>query len=231
METKAKTTSDAKGQPKAGLEEKKIESLLNKQLNVFLINYFNYLALALAVVIFASGLFLFVYPRYKNFTAGNEKTEKNQQAEYAVKSDYLKAIRELKDSYRLIGETDRKKIEDMAPASDKVISLIPEIESIVLKNGAILNSIKIEESFKKQSSAKTDVGSGEKPVAGVFGELPKGIGYARAEISLSSVNYPVLKNLLKTFENNLRLLDVAKVDYDVENNRANFTIYSYYLLP
>ena len=66
--------------------------------------------------------------------------------------------------------------------------------------------------------------------AGIFEQLPEGVGLTKLEINLSSVNYPVLKNLLKAFENNLWLLDIAKVDYEAKENKAVLTIYSYYLL-
>jgi len=205
--------------------------LLKQRINNFLINYFNYLILALALIIFIAGLFLFIYPQYQEIANGNKTANKNLQSEYETQAGYLSAISDLKDSYELISSEDRKKIGSMVPESSQVNSLIPEIESIILKNGAVLNSIKTETAFKNQTNKTTEVASGEKtaPSAGIFEQLPPGVGLARTDISLSSVNYPVLKNLLKTFENNLRLFDISKVSYDVQKSEAVFTIYSYYL--
>lgn len=223
---------ETKDKPPVGGLEKKFDSLSEQRTNNLLINYFGYLTVALALIIFAAGLFLFAYPQYQEIVKDNETTKKNLQAEAEAKASYLNSIRDLKSSYQLISAADRKKIEDMVPARDKVISLIPEIESIVLKNGAVLNSIKITGGLKSQPKAKNEVDSGEKPElsAGVFEQLPEGVGLAKIEIDLSSVNYPVLKNLLRTFEDNLWLLDVVKVGFNVPGNKANFTIYSYYLL-
>lgn len=232
MEIKNKPPASEKDKSPAGGPEKTPDSLLKQRVNNFLIGYFSYLTLALSFIIFAAGLFLFIYPQYQQITKSDETAKKNLQAEHEAKYSYLSAIRDLKNSYQLISGADRKKIEDMVPVSNKVTDLIPEIESIALKNGVVLNSIKVKsEDTTSQSKAKTTVELGEKqePPAGIFGQLPGGVGQAKIEINLSSVNYQVLKNLLKTFENNLRLLDIAKIDYDVQENKVVFTVYSYYL--
>lgn len=213
-------------------DEKKSGDLLKQRVNNFLIGYFNYLALFLAFIILAAGLFLFIYPRYQEMAKGDETARKNLQTEHEAKYSYLSSIRGLKNLYQQVGAEERKKIVEMVPADNKVINLIPEIESIVLKNGAVLNSIKIEEGLKSTVKSKTTVESGEKPEqpAGIFEQLPAGVGLARIDVILSSVNYQVLKNLLKTFENNLRLMDIAKIDFNVQENKAVFAIFSYYLL-
>jgi len=227
-----KIKDDPLRQTAADGSEKKVNSLFKQRLNNFLINYFSYLILALSFIIFIVGIFLFIYPQYRAIAESNKTDNKILQAEYEAKDNYLSAIRDLKNSYQLISAADREKIESMVPNSDKSINLIPEIETIVLKNGAVLNYVKIEENIKDQSNLKVKGESGEtlaRP-AGIFEHLPQGVGLTKVEISLSSVNYSVLKSLLKTFENNLWLLDIAKVDYDAQENKAIFTIYSYYLL-
>lgn len=206
-------------------------SLLKQRINNFLIIYFNYLTLALAFIIFAAGWFFFIYPQYQAIAKGNETAKKKLQAEYETKYLYLSAIRDLKNSYQSISEAERKKIEAMVPIGNQAVNLIPEIESIVLKNGAVLNSIKIEPEFK-QSKKRSSVELGDKQElsAGIFDQLPEGVGLTKLEINLSSVNYPILKNLLKTFENNLWLLDIVGVDYNAKENKVVLIIYSYYLL-
>lgn len=211
----------------------KFNSLLKQRINIFLINYFNYLVLVLALVIFAAGLFLFIYPPYQQIVKNGKTVEKSLQTDYETKAGYLRDVRDLKSSYQPISEANRKKIEDMVPVGNEVTGLISEIESMVLKNGAILNSIKVgSEDPKSQPKTETTVESGKKQesLAGIFEQLPAEVGLARIEINLSSVNYQVLKNLLETFENNLPLMDIAKLDYDVQGNKVVFTVYSYYLL-
>lgn len=234
---------EIKDQPLVGKQDKPLRqpaddgpgktanNLLKQRINNFLINYFGYLSLVLAFIIFVVGLFLFVYPQYQQLAKINETAKKSLQTEFEAKAIYLSAIRDLKNSQPPVSGADRKKIEEMVPVGDEVIGLIPEIESIVLKNGVILDSIRIEGDLKSQVKEKTKVGSGgeKKPSMGIFEQLPEGVGLAKIDINLSSVNYPVLKNLFKTFENNLRLFDIAKINYKVQENKAVFTVYSYYL--
>lgn len=222
-----------KGKAPVNESEKKTGDLLKQRINNFLIIYFNYLTLALAFIILIVGLFIFIYPRYQQITKSDETAKKNLQTEFETQSSYLSAIRDLKSSYQLISGADIKKIEEMVPVGSEAVNLIPEIESMALRNGVVLNSIKVEPADPaSQAKLRVSVDSGEKqePPAGIFEQLPAGVGLAKIEINLSSVNYPIFKNLLKTFENNLRLLDVAEVNYNVQENRAVFVIYAYYLI-
>lgn len=212
-----------------GEPEKKLDRLIKRRINIFLIDYFGYLNLLLAFIVFAAGLFFFIYPRYQKTIKGDETVKKNLQADYEEGRGYLEAVRELKKAYNSISVEDRKKIEAMAPAGYNNVELITDIESIALRNGVILNSIKIEEGLKSQARARIKVEPGEKTeaAAGIFEQLPAGASSVKMEIDLSSVSYPALKNLLKTFENNLRLFDIARVDYDAEKSRVIFTVYAY----
>lgn len=207
------------------------DSLLKKKINNFLINYFSYLAWVLFFIIFAAGLFLFIYPQYKELIKSDEAAKQKLQAEYEAKARELKAIRALNSSYQSISEADKKKVSEMVPADGKNVWLIPKIESIILKNGAVLKSIKVEENLKTEASAEDRFGLEEKTTAptGIFEKLPEGVGSVKLELSLSSVNYSVLKNLLKTFETNLQLFDIAKIDYNAGESSVDLVIYSYYL--
>lgn len=234
MEIKNKPLVGEKDKASIGGSEKKASSLLKQRINNFLIIYFGYLTLVLACVIFAVGLFLFIYPQYQQMVKDDEAANKSLQVQYETQSSYLSAIRNLRNSYQSISGVDREKIEKMVPVGDKIIDLIPEIESMALKNSVVLNSIKIEPNLKApsqtQAKAKVETGIKLEPPVGIFEQLPEGIGSAKIEINLSSVNYQIFKNLLKTFENNLRLLDTAKISYDVQENRVVLTLYSYYFI-
>lgn len=223
---------EIKDKPPAGETEKAANNLLKQRINIFLISYFSYLNLALVLIIFLAGLFLFIYPQYQRMVEGNETAQIGLTAEYEEKYNYLKDIRELKNSYGLISAEARKKIEDMVPAGGEVVGLIPEIELIVLKNGVILDSIKIASGdLGGQAKTKIIAETGKKPElpAGSFERLPEGAGRVKMEIKLSSINYLALKNLLKSLENNLRLLDISKLEYSAPENTAMVTAYAYYL--
>jgi hypothetical protein len=205
---------------------------LKQHINNFLINYFGYFILVWVLIVLTGGLFIFVYPLYQKTTGGEGAVEQRLQTEYDNQAGYLRKIGDLKKLYKSISEGDRKKIEVMVPANDKIVNLILEIESIILRNGAFLDSIKLESAgVKSQAGANLNPGENSGLLAGAFaGQLPDGVGSVKIEVNLSSANYYVLKNIIRALENNLRLLDIAEVNYGAADDEASLTIYAYYLL-
>jgi len=223
-----------KNSPAGGEENKKQAKLLKIKINGFLINYFSYLIFSLGIIILVAGLFILVYPKYQQISRANEEAENNLQIEYETKFNYLNFIRNLKKSYQSINDDEKAKIASMLPATRDTSIIITEVESIAVKNSAILTSIKIEPqsaggraNFKAELKAEPK--ENKEPPAGIFNELPQGIGLVKIEVNLSSVNYPILKNIIKAFESNLRLFDIAKISFNASENEALLNIYSYYL--
>ncbi len=227
---------ETKNNPPAGGEQKKqdekqkqVEFIKNK-INIFLISYFNYLALFLGVILLAAGLFVLAYPKYQQISKANEEAKNNLQIEYETKFNYLNSIRNLKKSYQSISDEDKAKIAGMVPAKRETGVIITEIESIAVRNSAILTSVKIEpEAAAGRTNLRVEPREDKEPPAGIFNQLPQGVGLIKIEVNLGSVNYPILKNIIKAFENNLRLFDVAKINFNASENTALLNIYSYYL--
>jgi hypothetical protein len=215
--------------PIGGEEDKKQAEVLKNKINKFLINYFNYFIFSLSVIILVAGFFILAYPKYKQISKDNEEAKNNLQAEYETKYNYLSSIRNLKKSYQSISDDEKAKIAAMVPATNDTSIIITEIESIAVKNSAILDSIKIESKSSGRTNLVVDSGESKEPPIGIFNELPQGVDSIKIEVNLSSVNYPVLKNIIKAFENNLRLFDVARVSFNSNGNKALLNIYSYYL--
>lgn len=214
---------EIKNYPLVGGEaNKKQAAVLKIKIDRFLIDYFNYLILALGLVILAAGLFILVYPKYQQISKASEEAKNNLQIKYEARLNYLNSIRNLKKSYQSINDGDRDKIAVMAPAASDTSIIITEIEAIAVRNSAIMTSIKIE----SQSAGGRE---SKEALAGIFNQLPPGVGLVKIEVNLSSVNYSILKNIIKTFENNLRLFDIAKISFNVSENKALLNIYSYYL--
>ncbi|MBI4779516.1 hypothetical protein HY797_03650 [Candidatus Falkowbacteria bacterium] len=223
-------TEVKKNSPAGEEKNRKQAEILKVKINKFLINYFNYLIFSLAVVILAVGLFMSAYPKYKQIFKENEEAKNNLQIKYEAKFYYLNSIRNLKKSYQLISEGERAKVAGMVPITSDTGAIISEIESIAVKNSAILTSIRIESQEDGSGRTNLKVGAEEDKaaVAGAFNQLPQGVGLIKIEVNLSSVNYLVLKNIIKSFENNLRLFDIAKIIFNAGGEEALLTIYSYY---
>lgn len=215
-------------QPAAGAAPKQSAAVLKIKTNKFLISYFNYLILALGAIITVGGLFILVYPKYQQIAKTNKEIRKNLLVGYEAKSDYLNSVRNLKKSYQSISDGDKAKIDVMAPNQSDAGAIITEIESIAASNSAILNSIRIEPVGSGRKT-EVEVKENKEPSAGLFNQPPAGAGLIKIEVKLSAVDYQVLKNIIKTFENNLRLFDIAKINFNVSENQALLNIYSYYL--
>lgn len=214
----------------------KVNSILKQKINVFLISYFNHLTLAAAVLLVVISSWLFVYPRYRQISQDNELARQNLETAYEEKAALLKTILNLKEAYQSVSASDREKIYKLVPDASDENGLLEQIELIAAKNSVALNSLKImlEEAKRQAKTAREPGGPAETaekkdPPAGIFTEPPQGVKRLKLEINLSSVSYPILKNVLKTIENNLRLLDVANVDYSVKENKATLMVYAYYL--
>lgn len=219
-----------KGPPVGGEENKKQAEVLKIKINGFLINYFNYLVFYLGIIILAAGLFVLVYPKYQQISKANKEAKNNLQIEYETKFNYLNSIRDLKKSYQSINDDEKAKIASMLPAVRDTGAIITEIESIAVRNSAILTSIKIEpEVASGRVNLKIEPKENKESLAGIFNELPQGVGKIKIEVRLGSINYPILKNIIKTFENNLRLFDISEISFNDSENEAFLNIYSYYL--
>lgn len=212
--------------------DNKKKEMLKAKINGFLIGYFNYLSLGLGAVILLAGLFLLVYPQYQQTTKDNLAAKQLMEKDYQDKSSALAAARKLKQLYQQISDEDKAKINAMIPVGGDNSQLISEIESIVVKNGAVLVSVKIQpEESDSQVKVKTDKDKTEKisSPAGNLGQAPKGVGRIKINIDMASVSYPVLKNIIKTLENNLRLMDVATVSYTAKETKSLLSVYAYYI--
>lgn len=210
--------------------DKKPAYAIKIKINGFLISYFSRLLWVLSLAILTAGLFILVLPQYRQIAKANKEAKNNLQIEYQAKLNYLTSRRNLQKSYQSVSQEDKAKIGAMVPASSDTSVIIKEIEAIALRNSAILTSLKIEPAGAGGRTNSTAESKEDKePPAGIFGQPPQGVGLIKIEVSLSSVDYPVLKNIIKAFENNLRLFDVAKISFNVSESAALLNIYSYYL--
>lgn len=218
--------------PVGGEKNNQTMKIIKLKINQFLINYFNYIIFILGTAILAAGIYFFIYPKSRQIYSDNQAIKNDLQVEYQAKINYLEAIRNLENSYKLISADDKKKIDDMLPveAENNNGRIIAEIESIVTSNSAILNSIKIEAQDKAALADSQVAPEGnQSPLSEIIKQLPQGVKAIKIEANLSSVSYPVLKNLLKSLENNLKLFDIVNVKFNSKENKSNFIIYSYYL--
>lgn len=217
--------------PVGGEENKKQSAMLKTKISNFLIKYFNYFAVFGGMAIFICGLMALPYPEYKKISKENMDLANKMKTEYAEKLERLIVVGNIKKSYASVSMEEKTKVSNMIPDLSDASEAIREIEMIALRNGAMLDAIKIEpKSPSAGAKIKAEAAEDKNPPAGIFLKPPQEVGLVKIEVNLSSVNYPVLKNIIRTFENNLRLFDVARVNFNANNSEAVLHIYGYYLL-
>jgi len=216
--------------PVDGGEEKKEQAKIIKvKINGYLIKYFNYLAFSLSAVIIVIGFIFLLYPKYQQISKENQEVKNNLQNKYEVKLVYLNSIKNLKKSYQSITVDKRVKINSLIAPDRDTSLIIREIESFAIRNSAILTSIKIEPQVDEaKASLKVESTENKEASDEIFNRPPQGVASIKIDVNLSSVDYPVLKNIIKDFENNLRLFDIAKVNFDATKNEVSLVIYAYY---
>jgi hypothetical protein len=105
--------------------------------------------------------------------------------------------------------------------------LFGELEEIVSSNSFVLDSVKL--SRPEESGDGGSAGGGATAEAAVANQaLSPKLGQINVDVSISKIDYAGFKNLVKIFENNLRLLDIVKLDFSPSGGTANFTFATYY---
>lgn len=207
----------------------KLISRNNKAVNVFLIRYYNWLVVLIAILIIVVGYFLLIQPKYREINSSKEPDNQNQIEEqpYSKKQAELSKFIELERAYNKISKADKEKIEAILPSKPDVEKLMAEIESIVLKNGLILTSLSIQQTEEKKSNNITAVISGDNS-GSKSTDFSEGIGLVRISLSVAGADYVSFKNLLKTIENNIRLMDIKNIKYNGDNSEISLDIIVYY---
>lgn len=139
----------------------------------------------------------------------------------------------MKDSYEEIDKIDLDKIDSILPdvlGKDKLLS---EMESLILKNGLLLTSLQIEE-VKEVKKAISPEGETSANLPGAAAQEKKNkltnVGKIKINVDLAGTNYDNFKKILKAIEDNLRLLDIAKIQFNPDANKTSLEIFAYYLI-
>lgn len=201
---------------------------LKHQLNDFFIKYFNLLVLFLIIIILSSGYLLIIKPKYKQTALKNQLEVKDLEIEYINRQKYLDKLKKVKEVYESIKTEDREKIEAVIPTSADVEQLITEIESMAIKNGLILASLSVKPE-SDQTIGQSKLNSEDSRSSLKEEKLPANILKVKISMKLLGVDYSALKNISKTIENNLRLMDLKKIDYNPTEGKLVLDILTYYL--
>lgn len=179
---------------------------IQKQINNFFANYFMFLVLVVVVVILASGYLFILKPKKDSFKDNIDRESAAREQQYfSLKSD-LSKLEQLSLAYQSIDSKNVEKLDKILPTKPDVEELMKQMEVIVFQNGLLLTSITLQD--------EVVVGAG--------------VGGVSLGLQVVGTDYNGLKGLLRSVENNLRLLDVQKVNYAPDGKSTTLEIIAYY---
>lgn len=181
---------------------------IKRQLNNFFANYFGVLVLIVVIVILYGGYAFVLAPKIQasRDEAGKVSSER-EQTYLLLKSDLAK-LEELTMVFNSIETKNNEKMEKILPRKIELEELIKQMEVIIIQNGLFLTSVIVAEGP----------------------QLNKDIGTANISIDVVGTSYSGFKSLLRTLENNLRLLDITSVSFVPESKTTHLEIVTYYQL-
>lgn len=184
-----------------------------KRLHIFLI-----IVLALALLWY----FLF-WPALRQTLQGRKDLTSWEQ-KLAQAQESKKKLDDLKIKYQTVQDEESRILQAVPPSKD-IPGLLVQMEALASQNGLILSSLNFvypeSESGVRASIIEIEeaegYGSGTAESGGV--SLPAGVKVLSVTLSLNG-DYNSLKNFLRAVENNLRLTDVSKINFDESGDKT-----------
>ena len=214
---------------KLGEKRSKKKKAKKQRINMFLVYYFKWLVALLVLIVFISSYIFLIKPKYQKITQLVGANKISREQEYLERKGYLAGIKDLINIYKKINLSDIKKVNLILSKGNNYEELFTQLESIVLKSGLLIKSLKIdsEEYVGKENILKTPKISREE--SGTDSSLPSEIGRIKVTLSIIGVDYFSLKNTLNTIENNLMIMDIISLDFQPSKNSVDLDFYTYYL--
>ncbi len=179
---------------------------------------FNWIILFIFFIILIFGFLLLILPKYSEIIAEAKANDiKNNQEQLERNKKELKSLENLINSYNSIKSSYVEKINQIIPKAEIKEKILTQINSLVFYNGLLLKSISISpvQDISQKKTSKESEG--------------KEISKYEVSLEVSGVNYENFKNILRVFENNLRLMDVQSISFSNDKDVAKIVLHTYIL--
>ncbi len=230
------------------VKQKKIRqsNQLMKQVNDFLLNYFNWVILIIVLPILVVGFSMIIEPKYELVIRDVEIVRRDKEGEYLIQQSYLNKLNELKNAYQGIKSEDKRKIDIILPDKVETEEFFSNMEAMVLRNGLILTSLQIksealeleENKITSKNQNKEDTSASARNRKKIYkteeakakiNNLSEEIGKITITMNIIGTDYDGLKSLLQTIENNLRLMDIKNISWSSDGNSTSLELVTYYM--
>jgi len=161
----------------------------------------------------------------------NEAIQVNVLAQknlYEQSKRKLANLMALAQVYSQVDGADLDKFNTVLPTYYPPEVIFGELEEIVNRGGWQMNNVLLESEQDLIESGEAVALPKEDATAIVTGSRSPNIGRINIQFSVSAIDYSGFKKLVRTLENNLRLLDITSVNFSPGEDRANFNVTTYY---
>lgn len=191
-----------------------IENNLSKQnyINGLLNSYFNLFVVVFITFLLFLSYFLILKPKVDETTNAISENISSYERLLRAEKDKLTTLQETILTYDKIDQIDLDRVNGILPNEYDKEALYGEIEEIIRQNGFIPTSIALT---KEETVLSTSSPSNPK------------IGVINIDLSVASINYAGIKNLLEILETNLRILDVKELSLS-DGGSGNLKIDTYF---
>ena len=180
---------------------------------------FKFAVPAILIIIAVAGFFTVISPTYQDISSLQA-----QAVSYNEALDNSKALEAQRDSltqkYNSIDPNDLAKLQKFLPDNVDNIRLILEIESVASPYGMTLKDVKYD-----TTSQSTTTGQATATTGGVA-KTNTGYGTWNLEFSTQG-SYSNFLNFLKDLEKNLRIADIASIDFSSDSSTTSSSSNSY----
>ncbi|NCF74939.1 MAG: hypothetical protein GWO87_00405 [Xanthomonadaceae bacterium] len=199
------------------LEDSNIKSKLLK----FFIKYFNYFLFLIVIIFFIGFYFIFLKPKQNKINRIENSGVSQRTETYEQNIEYFNKIKSFIEEYESISDEDKKTVNLMFPDKLDYPQLFAQMESLIKKNGFILDKISLSPENKKNEINNLDKNK-EK--------MPDFINKVNVSIVIEGVeNFADYRRMLNMFYNNLLLMDVDSINYSASTGGSySINLISYF---
>lgn len=203
----------------SGLEaETRLSIIFNQHFIMFLI-----VSILLIVVLI---YFLFAPSLIHQYTKMNNKILEEKKIELNKQKDKLKELTELSNVYASINAPLKEKVLQLLPQQTDLANLYYNLYQITQE--AKYEIKEIEVTFFKDEQTTKNLDKMAVQTDNLEQRLPASLKEIKVDMKLDGKGYLNLKNLVSLLENNLRIFDIEKLEYNIEKSIIEIQLRTYY---
>ena len=204
-------------------QKSKINNILN--------SYFKYfIFIVVAAILFGSYVYI-LKPKYEEVVKVVYGDIDNQEKVYLQQLKKLNSFKKIVSIYNSIPNDEKERLNNLLPPDYIKEQLFIELGYILPQNGYNLSYLNFEKDIEteKEDENRRQVNSEKKSEFYFLNDLPEDIGYIKAGLEVSMIDYNSLRNLISLLEYNLKLIDIYSIDFNPNSETLNLKFVTYYL--